>query len=48
MFDDAKYKHKSHLSPNYLVTMNTPGLGETLLGQIKTMRLQNFVHTVLC
>ncbi len=35
---------KSHLNPNYIITMNTPGLGE-FVRTTQNFVAQNFVHT---
>ncbi len=43
VFDDSK-KLKSHLDPNYILTMNTPGLGE-FIRTVQNFATQNFIHT---
>ncbi len=37
---------KSHLSPNYFVSMNTPGLGD-FVRTVNNFRAQNFVYTYI-
>ncbi|WP_299314719.1 ABC transporter permease [uncultured Aquimarina sp.] len=43
VFDDSN-PEKSHLNPNYLVTMNTPGLGE-FVRNVQNFATQNFIYT---
>ncbi|AXT50384.1 ABC transporter permease [Aquimarina sp. BL5] len=43
VFDDNN-PEKSHLNPNYLVTMNTPGLGE-FVRSVQNFATQNFIYT---
>ncbi|MGC1205899.1 MAG: FtsX-like permease family protein [Flavobacteriaceae bacterium] len=43
VFDDRDQK-KSHLNPNYFVTVNTPGLGE-FVRTVQNFATQNFIHT---
>ncbi|WP_108803944.1 ABC transporter permease [Aquimarina sp. Aq107] len=43
VFDDNNLE-KSHIQPNYLVTMNTPGLGE-FVRTAQNFATQNFVYT---
>ena len=43
VFDDNNLE-KSHLNPNYLVTMNTPGLGE-FVRTVQNFATQNFIYT---
>ena len=43
VFDDSK-KLKSHLDPNYILTMNTPGLGQ-FVRTVQNFATQNFIHT---
>ncbi|WP_299184902.1 ABC transporter permease [uncultured Aquimarina sp.] len=43
VFDDSNLE-KSHLNPNYLVTMNTPGLGE-FVRTVQNFATQNFIYT---
>jgi ABC-type antimicrobial peptide transport system permease subunit len=43
VFDDES-EEKSHLNPNYFVTVNTPGLGESVR-TFKNFATQNVVHT---
>ncbi len=44
VFDDSF--GKSHLAPNYIVTMNTPGLGE-FVRNTANFATQNFIYTYL-
>lgn len=43
VFDD-KTGEKSHLNPNYFLSMNTPGLGE-FVRSVQNFATQNFVHS---
>lgn len=43
VFDDEN-KKKSHLNPNYFVTVNTPGLGQ-FVRTVQNFATQNFIHT---
>ncbi|WP_405207310.1 FtsX-like permease family protein [Aquimarina sp. LLG6339-5] len=43
VFDDTDLK-KSHLNPNYLVTINTPGLGQ-FVRTVQNFATQNFIYT---
>jgi len=43
VFDDVN-REKSHLSPNYIVTMNTPGRGQ-FVRTAQNFATQNFVYT---
>ncbi len=43
VFDNSN-PEKSHLNPNYLVTMNTPGLGE-FVRTVQNFATQNFIYT---
>ncbi len=43
VFDD-KNKKKSHINPNYFVTVNTPGLGQ-FVRTVQNFATQNFIHT---
>ncbi|GAA0730162.1 ABC transporter permease [Aquimarina litoralis] len=43
VFDDSN-PEKSHINPNYLVTMNTPGLGE-FVRTVQNFATQNFIYT---
>ncbi len=43
VFDDKNQK-KSHLNPNYFITVNTPGLGE-FVRTVQNFATQNFIHT---
>lgn len=44
VFDDSY--GKSHLAPNYIITMNTPGLGE-FVRNTNDFATQNFIYTYL-
>ncbi|AXT54507.1 ABC transporter permease [Aquimarina sp. MMG015] len=43
VFDDSDLE-KSHLNPNYLVTINTPGLGQ-FVRTVQNFATQNFIYT---
>ncbi|MDH7448144.1 ABC transporter permease [Aquimarina sp. 2201CG14-23] len=43
VFDDSNLE-KSHLNPNYLITMNTPGLG-AFVRSVQNFATQNFIYT---
>ncbi len=45
VFDDSN-KQKSHLDPNYFVTINTPGLGE-FVRSVQNFATQNFIYTYI-
>ncbi|MHA7059522.1 ABC transporter permease [Aquimarina sp. M1] len=45
VFDNNNLE-KSHLNPNYLVTMNTPGLGQ-FVRTVQNFATQNFIYTYI-